>query len=104
VKIMASSREFLTFISDQLDLAKDISFKAMMGEFLLYFDGKLFGGIYDDRLLVKYTKSARALLPDAPLQKPYPGAKEMILIENLDDKEFLAKLIDCVCNDLPDKK
>lgn len=101
---MASNLEYLTFVLDQLDLLKDISFKAMMGEFLLYCDNKLFGGIYDDRLLVKQTKSARELLPDAPLQKPYPGAKEMILVENFEDTELLAKLVESIVNDLNDKK
>ena len=89
---MPSSREYLTFVLDQLSGLKEITHRAMMGEHLLYVRGRLVGGIYDDRLLVKPTPAALALLPDAPRELPYPGAKEMLLIEDVDNGEFLREL------------
>ena len=101
---MASSKAYLEFVLDQLSDLGGIAYKPMMGEYLLYYQEKLFGGIYDDRLLVKPTKSARALLPDAPLALPYEGAKEMLLIEEIDDKSLLAALIPAIAAELPAKK
>lgn len=89
---MPSSREYLTFVLDQLSGLKDVSHRAMMGEYLLYVRGRLVGGIYDDRLLVKPTPAAMSLLPDAPRELPYPGAKEMLLVEDVDNGEFLRGL------------
>lgn len=89
---MPSSREYLTFVMDQLSGLKDVSHRAMMGEYLLYVRGRLVGGIYDDRLLVKPTPAALNLLPDAPRELPYPGAKEMLLVEDVDNGEFLREL------------
>ena len=88
---MASSREYLDFVLDGLD---GVSFRAMMGEYIIYYRGKIVGGIYDNRLLIKATEAARALMPGAPLETPYPGAKKMLLVEDVDDKEFLARLLD----------
>ena len=88
---MASSKEYLDFILDQIG-SPDVTVRAMMGEYILYYQGKVFGGIYDDRLLVKPVKAACALLPNAPRELPYPGAKEMLLIEELDDRAFLTDL------------
>ena len=101
---MASSREYLDYVLDQLSPLDGISYKAMMGEYIIYYQGKIVGGIYDDRLLVKPTKSARALLPDAPFELPYEGAKEMLLVDELDDREFLAELVTAVADDLPAPK
>ncbi|MDO4845197.1 MAG: TfoX/Sxy family protein [Oscillospiraceae bacterium] len=93
---MASSREYLAFILDQLSLAEDISCRAMMGEYILYCRGRVIGGIYDDRFLIKPTRSALALLPDAPRELPYPGAKELLLVDRLENREFLARLVEAV--------
>lgn len=89
---MPSSREYLTFVMDQLSGLKDVTHRAMMGEYLLYVRGRIVGGIYDDRLLVKPTPAALNLLPDAPRELPYPGAKEMLLVEDVDNGEFLREL------------
>ena len=86
---MASSRQYLDYVLEQLSTLEEISYKAMMGEFIIYYNGKVVGGIYDDRFLVKQTKSSKKLMPDAPLELPYEGAKEMFLVEDIDNKEFL---------------
>ena len=97
---MASSREYRDFIDDQLAETQDVSWRAMMGEFILYYRNKVVGGIYDDRLLVKPTKSALAMMPDARLELPYEGAKEMLLVDNVDDPAFLKELLEKVYSDL----
>ncbi|MBR0032489.1 MAG: TfoX/Sxy family protein [Treponema sp.] len=94
---MASSKEYLNYILDQLSLLEGITFRAMMGEFILYKNGKIFGGIYDDRFLVKPIKSALEKLPDAPRELPYEGAKEMLLVEDVDNREFLRELVTAMC-------
>ena len=101
---MASGKDYLDYVLDQLSPLDGISYRAMMGEYILYYEGKIVGGIYDDRLLVKPTKSAREMLPDAPFELPYEGAKEMLLVEVVDDREFLAKLVAAVADDLPAPK
>ena len=101
---MASSKDFLEFVLDQTADLSGVSWRAMMGEYILYCRGKIVGGIYDDRLLVKPTASALRLLPAAPRELPYPGAKEMLLVEEVDDREFLCGLLDAIANDLPDGK
>ena len=101
---MPSSNEYLTFILDQLSQAEDISHRTMMGEYILYCKGKVFGGIYDDRFLVKPVKAAKALLPDAPLELPYEGAKPMLLVDNVEDKAFLARLVAAMEPELPAPK
>ena len=90
---MASSEEFLSFILDQLSNLDGISYRKMMGEYILYFKDKIFGGIYDDRLLLKIVPSSISILKDSPLEKPYEGAKEMILVEDVDNRELLHRLI-----------
>ncbi len=97
---MATDREYMEFVREQLSSADRISCRAMMGEYIIYCRGIIIGGIYDDRFLIKQTKASKALLPDAPLEKPYEGAKEMLLVEELDDKEFLAALADAVAEEL----
>lgn len=89
---MPSSKEYLTFVLDQLSGLDGVSFRGMMGEYVLYFRGRTVGGIYDDRLLVKPVPAALSLMPDAPRELPYPGAKEMLLVEDVDNGEFLRDL------------
>ncbi len=101
---MASRKEYLDYIMEQLSGAEGVTCRAMMGEYILYCQGKIFGGVYDDRLLVRPTKSAKALLPDAPMEPPYEGAKEMLLVENIDDRAFLCKLITAMAPELPAPK
>lgn len=101
---MASSKEYLDYILDQLSLAGGITYRAMMGEFILYKDGKIFGGIYDDRFLVKPVPAALAKMPGALREVPYEGAKEMLLVENVDDRDFLRELVSAVCEELSEPK
>ncbi len=101
---MASSKEYLDYVLEQLRNLEDVSFRPMMGEYILYYQGRIVGGIYDNRLLVKPTPAACALLPDAPRELPYEGAKEMLLVENVDDREFLCALIDSIQKELPARK
>lgn len=101
---MASKKEYLDFIMEQLSDLPEVSSRAMMGEYILYFRGKVFGGIYDDRLLVKSVPSAVKMMPDAPMELPYEGAKEMLLVEDVDDREFLCSLIESMWEELPEKK
>lgn len=101
---MASSKEYLDFILEQLSLLDDISYRAMMGEYIIYFRGKVVGGIYDNRFLVKPTKSAVALMPEAEKELPYEGAKEMLLVDDVDNKEFLKKLLEAMFFELPQPK
>ncbi|MBE6842879.1 MAG: competence protein TfoX [Ruminococcus sp.] len=101
---MASSKEYLDFVLEQLSELEEITYRAMMGEYIIYYRGKIVGGIYDDRLLVKPVKSAIALMPNATYELPYEGAKEMLLVDNVDSKEFLSKLFDEMYNELPTPK
>ena len=101
VKIMASSKEYLHFILEQLSDLDDVSYRPMMGEFILYYHGKIVGGIYDDRLLVKKTGSALELMPAAICELPYEGAKEMLLVDEVDNKEFLTELFEVMHDELP---
>ena len=98
---MASDKDYLDFISERLSGLDDISYRTMMGEYIIYYRGKIVGGIYDDRLLVKKTKSALKLMPTAVCGVPYEGAKEMLLVEEADDKEFLTKLFEAMYDELP---
>ena len=98
---MASSKEYLEFILEQLSGLEEITYRAMMGEYILYYKGKIIGGIYDDRLLVKPVKAALSFMPDATYDLPYEGAKEMLLVDDVDSKEHLAKLFDVMYPELP---
>ncbi len=98
---MASSKECLNFILEQLSALDEISYRAMMGEYILYYKGKIVGGIYDDRLLVKPVKSAIDYMPNAEHELPYEGAKEMLLVDDVDDKEYLTGLFDAMFDELP---
>ena len=101
---MASTKNYLDFILGQLADIDEISYRAMMGEYIIYYRGKIIGGIYDDRFLVKPVKSAISLMPDATFEIPYDGAKEMILVDNIDNKEFLTKLFNVMYDELPAPK
>lgn len=101
---MASSKEYLEYILEQLSECDGISYRAMMGEYIIYCRGKVIGGIYDDRFLVKPVKSAAAMMPDAVTEKPYEGAKEMLLADNVEDKAFLRKLTENIYAELPEPK
>ena len=101
---MASRKEYLDYILGQLDGLEGIAHRAMMGEYLLYHRGKVFGGIYDDRFLVKPTPAARAMLPRAPEALPYEGAKAMLLVDNVEDRDFLARLVTAMGPELPAPK
>ncbi len=101
---MASTKEYLDFVTEQLSGLADISFRAMMGEYILYYRGRVFGGIYDDRLLVKTVPAALKRMPDASMELPYEGAKEMILVDDVDDREFLCGLVEAMYGELPASK
>ena len=103
---MASSKEYLDFILEQLSQLEDVTYRAMMGEYIIYYRGKIVGGIYDDRLLVKPVKSAVSLMPSATYELPYEGAKEMLLVDNVDSKEFLTQLFNAMYDEIlaPKKK
>ena len=101
---MASSKAYLNFILDQLSGLDSVTHRAMMGEYILCYRGKIVGGIYDDRLLIKSVRSALDLLPDAPYELPYEGTKAMLLVDRVDDRAFLAKLFEAMYDELPAPK
>ena len=101
---MASSKEYLDFIMDQLSGLDEVSHRAMMGEYIIYYRGKIVGGIYDDRFLVKPTKSANVMMPEADLEVPYEGAKEMLLVDNVENRDFLRDLLEAMYDELPAAK
>ena len=101
---MASSRQYLEFILDQLSSIDGISYRVMMGEYIIYCQGKIVGGIYDDRFLVKPTPSAKRLMPEADTELPYEGAKEMLLVSDVEDRDFLRELIESMCDELSGTK
>lgn len=101
---MASSSEYLEFILEQLSGAEGVSSRAMMGEYIIYIRGRIAGGVYDDRFLVKNTAVARRLLPDAPLEEPYPGAKPMLLVQDIDNKALMAELLEAMYPELPEPR
>ena len=96
---MASSKEYVDFILEQCE---GLTARAMMGEFVLYYGGKVVGGVYDNRLLVKPTPSAKKMMPDAPMELPYGGAKEMLLVEDVENRDFLKELFEAMYEELPE--
>ena len=94
---MASSKDYRDFILDQLSILNGITYKPMMGEFLLYYNGLLFGGIYDDRLLVKKTDTNSCYEMDEAI--PYTGAKPMYMVDS-DDQELLKDIVLDTCRGL----
>ncbi len=101
---MASTKEYLDFVLEQLSGLDEVSFRAMMGEYILYYRSRVFGGIYDDRLLVKPVPAAVKMMPDATMEHPYDGAKEMILVDDVDSREFLCELVESMWEELPERK
>ncbi len=101
---MSSSKGYLQYILDQLSDLEEITYRAMMGEYILYYRGRIVGGIYDDRLLVKPVKAARSYMPTASYELPYEGAKEMLLVEDVDQKDFLTGLLKAMYEELPEPK
>ncbi len=101
---MASSKEYLEYVLEQLSSLDDITYKAMMGEYIIYYQGKIVGGIYDDRFLVKPTKSAMTMMPKASRELPYEGAKEMLLVDDIDNRDFLHELFNAMVDELPASK
>lgn len=101
---MTSSKEYLEYIMEQLSDLDDVSYRAMMGEYIIYYRGKIVGGIYDDRFLVKPVKVAKEMMPDAKIELPYEGAKEMLLVEDVENREFLKELFEAMYDELPARK
>lgn len=101
---MASTKDYLDYVLEQLSGLEDISYRAMMGEYVLYYQGKVFGGIYDNRFLVKPVKSAVELMPEAPYELPYEGGKEMLMVEDVEDRELMEKLLNAMVGELPTPK
>ena len=101
---MASSKEYLDFIMEQLSELEGISYRAMMGEYIIYYKDKIVGGIYDDKLLVKAVKSAVEYMSNVKYELPYVGAKKMLLVDNIDDKEYLKGLFNAMFDELPTPK
>lgn len=98
---MASGKDYLEYILEQLSDLDEISYRAMMGEYIIYYRSKIIGGIYDDRFLVKPVKSAMAMMPNADMELPYEGAKEMLLVDDVEDSEFLCELLEAMYDELP---
>lgn len=98
---MASDKEYVNFVLDQLSELSDVTCRAMMGEYLLYYRDKVIGGIYNNRFLVKPVPSALSLMPGASFEEPYSGAKDMLLVDNIDDRDFLLKLFNAMYDELP---
>ena len=101
---MASSKEYLIFILEQLSGLDDITYRAMMGEYILYYRERVVGGIYDDRFLVKPVRAAVNLMPNAEMVVPYEGAKGMLLVDDVDDREYLVKLFEAMYDELPERR
>ncbi|MBO4364313.1 MAG: TfoX/Sxy family protein [Clostridia bacterium] len=101
---MSSSLGYFEFVLEQLSGLDGVTYRAMMGEYIIYYRGKIVGGIYDDRFLVKETASSKAMMPDAAREIPYDGAKEMLLVEEIDNREFLRELIEAMYPELPETK
>ena len=97
---MASSRDYLEYVLEQLSEADAVRYRPMMGEYLIYCRNRLVGGVYDDRFLVKPTRSARALLPDAPREEPYPGGKPMLLVTEMENKSLLQELLEAIADEV----
>lgn len=101
---MATDKEYLDYILDRLSGVDGVTYRAMMGEYILYMHGRIAAYVCDDRLLIKPVPSAKKLLPDAPSEAPYPGAKEMLLAENTDDADFMKRLFEAIYPELPEPK
>ena len=98
---MASGREYLDYIMEQLSGLEDVSYRPMMGEYIIYYKGKIIGGIYDDRFLVKPAESAKRMMPEAGYELPYEGGREMLTVDDVDDRDFLLELFEAMYDELP---
>lgn len=101
---MATSKEYYNFIMEQFSGLENVRSRKMMGEYIIYYKDKVVGGIYDNRFLVKSTESARNFMPDAPLELPYENARKMLLVESINDRQFLADLLNAMIEELPEIK
>ena len=101
---MASGRDYLEFILEQLSGLDGIRYRYMMGEYVLYYRDRIFGGIYDDRFLVKNVPAAAEYMPDAVLELPYEGGSPMLLMDDVDDRDYLKGLIEKMYPELPETK
>ena len=101
---MGSTKDYLEYILEQLSFLDEITYRSMMGEYIIYYRGKIIGGIYDDRFLVKPVKSAKEMMPNAPMELPYEGAKEMLLVDDVENREFLKELLEAMYDELPAPK
>ncbi|MBQ9964125.1 MAG: TfoX/Sxy family protein [Clostridia bacterium] len=101
---MATGKEYLAFILDQLANVEGITHRQMMGEYIIYINGKIAAYLCDDRLLVKPVPSAVQLMPNAIYEPPYDGAKDMLLVDNVDDRAFLKELFEAMYPELPAPK
>lgn len=102
--MMGSTKDYLEYILEQLSFSDDITYRSMMGEYIIYYRGKIIGGIYDDRFLVKPVKSAKEMMPNARMELPYEGAKEMLLVDDVENKKFLKELLEAMYDELPAPK
>lgn len=101
---MSSSKEYLEFVLEQLSELESVTHRAMMGEYIIYYRGKVVGGIYDDRFLLKPTASALTMMPNASKELPYEGAKGMLLVDDIENKELLREVLDAMYEELPAPK
>ena len=101
---MSSTKEYMEYILDQLSLIDGISCRAMMGEYILYYRDKVFGGIYDDRFMVTPVDAAAKRMPNAEMEAPYEGGKPMLLVNEVEDREFLQELVEAMYAELPELK
>ena len=101
---MSSTKDYLEYILEQLSFSDDITYRSMMGEYIIYYRGKIIGGIYDDLFLVKPVKSAKEMMPNARMELPYEGAKEMLLVDDVENKKFLKELLEAMYDELPAPK
>ena len=101
---MGSTKDYLEYILEQLSFSDEITYRSMMGEYIIYYRGKIIGGIYDDRFLVKPVKSAKEMMPNARMELPYEGAKEMLLVDDVENREFLKELLEVMYDELPAPK
>ncbi|WP_292600829.1 TfoX/Sxy family protein [Methanobrevibacter sp. UBA212] len=101
---MGSTKDYLEYILEQLSFSDEITYRSMMGEYIIYYRGKIIGGIYDDRFLVKPVKSAKEMMPNARMELPYEGAKEMLLVDDVENKKFLKELLEAMYDELPAPK
>lgn len=101
---MATSKEYLEYATEQFSAVGDVSTRPMMGEYVLYYKGKVIGGIYDSRILIKPVKAAVSMMNDAEYQIPYQGAKPMILLDDIENSEFIKSLFEAMYPELPEPK